>query len=104
MHSTKFGSVKALSLRTNSCKRRCVAFLNPTNQAKNAVYIASSGLCESKRFVLEQSWKKIYSRTTTKSLPLLLPGHGFFQQNGPESGHVLVYEWKNGGGSRLLEQ
>ena len=55
MHSTKFGSVKALSLRTNSCKRRNVATLNPTYQAKNAVYIASSGLCESKRFVWEQS-------------------------------------------------
>ena len=34
--------------------------------------------------VLEQSWKKVYSRTTTKSIPLLRPEYGFCQQNGPE--------------------
>ena len=34
--------------------------------------------------MLEQSWKKIYSRKATKSVPLLQPEHGFFQQNGPE--------------------
>ena len=32
--------------------------------------------------VLEQSWKKVYSRTTTKSIQLLQPEHGFYQQNG----------------------
>ena len=47
--------------------------------------------------------KKIYSRATTKSVPLLQSEHGFCQQNGPESDQVLVSEWKNGGGSRLFE-
>ena len=47
--------------------------------------------------------KKMYSRATTKSVPLLQPEHGFCQQNGPEHGQVLVSKWKNGGGSRLFE-
>ena len=38
--------------------------------------------------MLEQSWKKVYSRTTTKSIPLLQPEHGFCQQNGPERHQV----------------
>ena len=41
--------------------------------------------------VLEQSWKKVYSRTTTKSIPLLQPEHGFCPQNGPESDQV--HDW-----------
>ena len=53
--------------------------------------------------MLEQSWKKIYSKTTTKSVPLIQPEHGFCQQNGLEWGQVLVSEWKNGGGSCLFE-
>ena len=47
--------------------------------------------------------KKIYSRATTISVPLLQPEHGFCQQNGPEHDQVLVSKWKNGGGSRLFE-
>ena len=35
-----------------------------------------------------QSWKKVYSRTTTKSNPLLQPEHGFCQQNRPERGEL----------------
>ena len=31
--------------------------------------------------MLEQSWKKIYSKTLTKSVQLSQPEHGFFQQN-----------------------
>ena len=46
---------------------------------------------------MEQSRKNIYSITKTKSVPLLQPGHGFCQQNGPEHGQVLVSEWKNSG-------
>ena len=38
--------------------------------------------------MLKQSSKKVYSRTTTKLIPLLQPEHGFCQQNGPESGQV----------------
>ena len=38
--------------------------------------------------MLEQSWKKVYSRTTIKSIPLLQPEHGFCQQNGLERGQV----------------
>ena len=36
----------------------------------------------------EQSWKKVYSRTTTKSIPLLQPEHRVCQQNGPERGQL----------------
>ena len=38
--------------------------------------------------MLEQSWKKVYSRTTTKSIILLHPEQGFYQQNKPERGRV----------------
>ena len=47
--------------------------------------------------------KKIFSRTTTKWVPLLQPGHGFCQQNEPERGQVLVSKWKNSVSSRLFE-
>ena len=36
--------------------------------------------------------KEIYSRTTTKTVPLLKPEHGFCQQNGPERSQILVSE------------
>ena len=36
--------------------------------------------------MLQQSWKKVYSRATTKSNPLLQPEHRFCHQNGPEDG------------------
>ena len=45
--------------------------------------------------VLKQSWKKVYSRTTTKSVPLLQPKDGFCQQNGSERGQVQ-YWYPNG--------
>ena len=32
--------------------------------------------------------KKVYSRKTTKSIPLLQPEHGFCRQNGPERGQI----------------
>ena len=35
--------------------------------------------------MLEQSWKKV---TWNKSIPVLQPEHGFFQQNGPERGQL----------------
>ena len=38
--------------------------------------------------MLKQSCKKVYSRSTTKSIPLLQPEHGFCQQNGPNCGQV----------------
>ena len=41
--------------------------------------------------VLEQSWKKVYSRTTIKSVPQLQPEQGFFQENGPE--HSQLQDW-----------
>ena len=65
----------------------------------SAIYIAFSESCEPKRFVQ----KKKNSRTTTKSVPLLQPEHGFCQQNGPERDQVLASEWKNGCGFRLFE-
>ena len=41
--------------------------------------------------MLEQSLKKAYSKTTTKSIPLLPPEHGFCQQN--ESVRGQVHDW-----------
>ena len=41
--------------------------------------------------MLQQSWKEVYSRKTTKSNPLLHPEHGFSQQNQPE--HVQLQDW-----------
>ena len=38
--------------------------------------------------MLEQSWKKVYSRATTTLIALLQPKHGFCQQNGPECGQA----------------
>ena len=38
--------------------------------------------------MLEQSSKKVYSRITTKLIPLLQPEHGFCQQNGLQRGQV----------------
>ena len=37
---------------------------------------------------LEQSWKKVYSRATTKSIPLLQPEHGFCLKNESERGQT----------------
>ena len=58
----------------------------------SAIYIATSESCEPKRFV--RYWNKLekknYSRKTKKSVLLLQLEHGFFQQNGPERGQVLV--------------
>ena len=55
--------------------------------------------------MFKQTWKKLYLRTTTNSIPPLQPEHGFCQQNGLERGQVqdLVPKWKNGGGLRLFE-
>ena len=53
---------------------------------------------------MEQSWEKVYSRVTTKSIPLLQPEHGFCQKNGSERGHTgFVSEWKNGSVTCLFE-
>ena len=54
-------------------------------------------------FSVRTKLKKISSRTTTKSVPLLQPEHGFCQQNGPERGQLLVSERKNGGDCCLFE-
>ena len=60
-------------------KRQCSATLTVVVWNDNmAVYIASS-----------KSWKKVYSRTITKFIPLLHREHGFCQQNGPEGGQAL---------------
>ena len=54
------------------------------------VYIASSEPFQPKEIcsMLEQSLKKVYSRTTTKSVPLLQPEHGYCQQNWSERSQV----------------
>ena len=101
LRSTKICYANALSLGTNGCKKRNVATLNSANQAKKQCNFDSgwsewqqcnlhsffwilwtSEICS----VLKQSWKKIYSRTTTKSVPQLYPEHGSYQQNGTEHG------------------
>ena len=38
--------------------------------------------------MFKQSWKKVYSRAKTNSIPLLQPEHGFCQQNRPEGGQA----------------
>ena len=38
--------------------------------------------------MLEQNWKKVYIRTTTKSIPLIQPEYGFCQQKGQKNGRV----------------
>ena len=89
-----------------------MAILNSAHQAKKlwewlvrtAAGWFTSESCQPKRFsVLEKSSKKISSRTATQSVPLFKPEHGFCQQNGPERGQILVFEWKNGSGSHLFE-
>ena len=49
------------------------------------VYIVSS---ESYELGVGTKWKEVYSRTTTKSIPLLQPEHRFRQKNGPELGQL----------------
>ena len=99
-------------------KKRNVATLNSAHQAKKQCNFNSGWLerqhCDLHSFfwilwtweicsVSQQSWKKIYSRTTTKSVPLLQPEHGFCQQYGQGCDQVLVSKWKNSRGSRLFE-
>ena len=82
MCSTKKGYANAQSLGRSFCKNRNVATLKSADKAKSsvtltvvgckdssAIYIASSDSC------WKRSWKvkNIYSRTTTKSVPLLQP-------------------------------
>ena len=85
-------------------QKRNVATLNSAHQAKKQcnfdtgwlerqqcdLHSAISKSCEPKRFVW--CWNKVETIITTKSVPLLQPGHGLFQQNGPERGQVLVSE------------
>ena len=46
---------------------------------------------------------KIYSRATTKSIPLLQPDYGFCQKNGPERVQVEGWYPNESGGPRLVE-
>ena len=52
----------------------------------SAVYVAFAKFSEPKEFVrlLKKVEEKVYSRTTTKLIPLLQPEHGFIRQNGPK--------------------
>ena len=102
--STKIGYANALSLRTNSNKKWNMVAFNSAHQAKKAIYIHSGWFERQQRGVriasskfsktkiclsFEYSWRKVYSRTTAKLIPLLQPEHGFFfRQNGPERFHV----------------
>ena len=101
---SKIGYVNTLSSGINSCKKRNVATLNSAAHIKQkrcvtsvagyndsrALYIASSESFQLKRnfCAVEQSWKKVYSRDTTKSIPLLQPEHGFCQKNESERGQT----------------
>ena len=87
---TKIGYANTLSWGTNSCKKkRNVAILNSAAHIKQkrcvtcvvcwnnciALYAASPNLSNLTEIFsgLEQSWKKVYSTATTKSIPLLQP-------------------------------
>ena len=91
---TKIGYANALSLGTDNCKKRIMAVLNSAAHIKQkssvtckvgygdsrAVYIASSESCQPRDlFGLGTKFKENieYSRTATKSIPLLQPEHGF---------------------------
>ena len=98
--STKLVYANALSLGKNSCKKRKVATLNSAHQAKKQWNFDSGWLerqqCDLHSFFwilwTKRFWsinEKIYSRTTTKSVPLLQTKLGFCQQIGPERGQLL---------------
>ena len=59
----------------------------------SAVYVAFAKFSEPKEFVrlLKKVEEKVYSRTTTKLIPLLQPEHGFIRQNGPK--RFQVQDW-----------
>ena len=92
MCSTKIGNANNLSLGTNSYNKKGTW---PLGTALFKQCNFDSGWLEQQQgslhsffwilwtqeiwSVLEQSWKKVYSRTTTKSIPLLQPEHGFCQ-------------------------
>ena len=95
-----------LSLVTSSCKKKERGHFEQHTSSKNQCNFDSCCLewqqCSLLSFfwtfsakeiclVLEQSWKKLYSRATTKSIPLLQPEHGFCQQD--ESEHGYVQDW-----------
>ena len=85
---------KCAIIGTDSCKKRIMAILNSAAHIKQkssvtcevgysdstAVYIASSESCQPRDlFGLGTKFKENieYSRTATKSIPLLQPEHGF---------------------------
>ena len=68
-------------------QKRHVATLNSAHQAKKQVNF-DSGWLELWQVTSEQSWKKVFSRTANKTIPLLQPEHGFCQQDGAECGQV----------------
>ena len=91
--STKIGYANALSLRTNSNKKWNMVAFNSAHQAKKAIYIHSGWFERQQRGVhiasskfsktkiclsFEYSWRKVYSRTRAKLIPLLQLEHGFF--------------------------
>ena len=91
--STKIGYTNALSLWTNSKKNRIWSLSTVRIKQKNqstfhsgwferqqrGVRIASSKFSKTKICLsFEYSWRKVYSRTTAKLIPLLQPEHGFF--------------------------
>ena len=100
--STKIGY--ATIIGKNSCKKSNVATLNSAADIEqkryvtcvagysdsSALYIGSSESCQPNRnlFALEQSWKKVYSRPTTKSIPPFQPEHGVCQNNRSELGQT----------------
>ena len=99
--STRIGYANALLLGINSFKKETwplwtahikqnssEASIRTTTERFTQLLLNLVNLRDS---VLEKSWKKVYSRTTTKSVPLLQPEHEFCQQNGSERGEVQYW-------------
>ena len=96
--STKIGYTNALSLGRNSRKKKeCDHFEQRTSSKKSSATLTVVCLNYWRKV-----WRKVYSRTIIKLIPLLQPEHGFYSTGWTFPSTRLLSAWKNGRGSRLL--
>ena len=76
--SAKIGYANTVLLGTNSRKKRMWTRWTAHIKQKSSATLTAVGLSD----------RKVYSRTTTKLIPLLQPEQGFFPKDGPESFQV----------------
>ena len=87
LEATEMYYANSLLLEETAAKKRNVTTMNSAHQAKQQCNFDSNWL-ELQQVTKRQSWKKVYSRATTKSTPQVQPEHWFCQMNGPERGQV----------------